>query len=224
MNKKVIIVEGIADAIFLSQLINKYFGKPIFSKPKVNERTIYIKGTTPDYNINIHGIGGFTKLYDFKANIKEYEISGFDFHVIFDTDTSVRHKDSYGGRIGKTNFLNEHKVKLEIDFSTFLLPFDNEEEGNLEDLLIKIVNKDNFNAFLACHNNYCSCLKSGRLKLLGMNELESQKSQLFNYLQASRGMKSAKELERNYLDIELWDLESEALTPFIQYLSEIFKT
>jgi len=83
--------------------------------------------------------------------------------IIFDTD-SIEKK---GGREERLKELQEIKTLLDIEFSIFLLPSDDENEGMLEDLINKCF-KEEFNFFDDCWSSMIECIKVSEMENLNI--------------------------------------------------------
>lgn len=120
------------------------------------------------------------------------------------------------------NIVLGNKNKFNVDFKLFLMP-DNQSKGALEDLLEKIINKNNqpiFDSWQKFENELLSIKISGRNHPL---TIPAKKTKIYAYLETLLGKnKKEKELikerQRDYQNKEHWDLNSEYLRPLKDFL------
>lgn len=211
-------LEGTADAVFISCYV-KHLLKAngmLFQEKKDKEKLTI---SSADFRILIDNIGGINRLGTNKDQLKEYETEGYSIFLIVDTDTKDSHANHYGGRTQRLKYLNEQKKEFNLNFNSFLLPFDDESDGDLETLLMAISNKENFSLFNSCYEVYCNCISRISNTDLSMSELTKSKHVVFNFIQVFSGMQKAKEGSRDYSDKSLWNLDSEYLDPLKNFIS-----
>ena len=97
-----------------------------------------------------------------------------------------------------------------IDFEIFLFPNHN-IDGNLETLLLSIVQEHKYDPFSLHYNNYIEFTNGLNIGRYG-HELQDNKMRIFNYCQVYTGMEKAREENRDY-DILHWDLSNISLEP-----------
>ena len=133
--------------------------------------------------------------------------------VVFDADADFENREKE---------LDDWKQSANLSFEVFLFP-NNQETGALEDLLEKIILDKNQPIF-DCWSGYESCLKTktieGRTKPL---TVPAKKTKIYGYLEALLGTtqnekEKIKEKERNYKDVDHWNLESDYLTSLKDFL------
>jgi hypothetical protein len=154
-------------------------------------------------------VDGYTNLYKYEPKISYTNDVGGRNYIIFDTD------EDRGEKIFEINRI-ENKLKCSIEF--FFLPND-KDSGNLEDLLQQMINPKH-QIILDCFNGYQTCLGKA-----GGYTLPNKKALIYAYCEAilkKKDSKKIKEKNRDYLDKELWDIESEYLNPLKKFLKEIF--
>ena len=204
-----IFVEGIADQKFLQDIIKAWYDVKMslggYQKDK----------TTLGQIFNVGGKGVFKnedkmKVLDtiFKAN----RINGVRNIFIFDADKFVTESE---------NFIEYSKIHP-IEY--FLLP-DNQSDGDLETLLVQIINQEN-KVIFECWEGYENCLKTSPRKE-GTFTTPASKTKIYAYLEALLGesdsqKKKIKEAERNYQDKSHWDLNAPALQHLKQFLDTYF--
>ena len=158
--------------------------------------------------LEIKAIGGKDKLEKILP-IFELNNPNVTNIVIFDTDTL------------RSQNMNEIKKKissLNFEIPVFLIPND-EDSGNLETLLEKIINKENSELFI-CWNNYIECLESKKKGYTTPN----QKAKIFAYLEALLDIKESEKTEfekRDYTNPNHWDLDSSYLNPLKTFLTNL---
>jgi len=200
-----IFVEGIADIRFIENYVYFLYG---------------IKLTKND----IIGTKGWNNLINQKESGQAYIIQmnhnsddGGTNLVIFDADEDT---ETRRGEILK--WKEDHS----LDFELFLFPND-KNTGALEDLLEEIINPKNISIF-GCWNDYEVCL--GGSKIEGRTEpltTPAKKTKIYGYLEALLGKARSekdqiKEANRNYLNVDHWNLRSEALNPLKDFLDKYF--
>lgn len=152
--------------------------------------------------------------------------TGYKILLIQDADNPQKQKQD-GGVLARMNYLKKVKQDLEtrletkLEFKTFLLP-NHEDDGDLETLLLRIANKDKFELFFLCYQEYVNCSKEIAQSDEYGDELLKDKNIIFSYIQTYQGMKKANEFNRNY-DTELWNLEKSALEPLKSFFNRIIK-
>lgn len=208
MEKHLIVVEGKADAVFIKDFIlflfsdNENFIASDVIEPFKRGKAITIFQQPV---IKVLNAGGFTKLTDYKTKLIEASDMGYQIIVIQDTDN--KDKD-YGGIKARSNYLDNLMENFDIQFHYFLLP-NHKDEGDLETLLLKIVNPEKFKEAFRCYKQYVECV--GRIaNEQHSHELLQEKQQVFSYLRTFNGIDKAKEENRDYLSI-YWDFEHHAL-------------
>ena len=132
-----------------------------------------------------------------------------------DKDTRI------GGVNNRLEYLKSLKEEYELEFSTFLFP-NNKDDGDLEDILLAIVNEDKYRPFHENYSNYSDRVKSFSLEKHALELMES-KYLVFNYCQVYHGAENSKESVRFYRS-EYWDLNHDAIKPLTTFLEqEIFE-
>lgn len=85
--------------------------------------------------------------------------------IIFDTD--FENDNSKGGREKRLENLKKIENLLKVKFDIFLLPFNDESEGVLEDLF-KTCFKSDLNFFDYCWNTMIECIKNEKIENLNI--------------------------------------------------------
>jgi hypothetical protein len=216
MRRVLIIVEGIADAIFLKDYLlflypNEHF-KFVSSNPKKKIQSSFLKNKALE--IEIFEAGGFEGIKPNFEKLEEKMALSNKTLVIFDTDNP---EIQFGGFRKRMEYLNRIKYDLEINYDIFLLP-NHRDEGNLESLLLSIVNDDKFANFENCYQGYIACMKSfSPIKEQVEKDLSESKSMVFSFVLAYEGKNYASVAARNYHS-GLWDLANVALSPLRKFL------
>ena len=191
-----IIVEGIADKVFIEQFFYHVFGSPI------------------PYGF-IVPTGGKDNRQDATNKMRNMSAYGGTNLVIFDADNDIdtRRKE-----------LLTWKEKEELKFELFLIP-NNKVSGALETLLENIINPNNKPIF-KCWDKYEEELGQlkiqGRTKPL---TVPGKKAKIFAYLSALLGksddeQKMAQTGKRDYTNPLHWNLDSEYLEPLKAFLNK----
>ncbi len=194
-----ILVEGVADEVFMEAYIKKI--------------------GLEQYPITIKRCEGYTNLQT-SAYINELQKNidkGGKNLVVFDADNDCESR--------RKELMN---IKAKVDFELFLLPNDS-DSGAIENLLEKIINPVN-QCILDCWNKYEKNLSECVIpwKVPQTPTTPAYKTKIYGYLEALTGTtkeekKRIKEKERDYLDRNLWNLDSEALNPLKTFLLKQIK-
>ena len=192
-----IVVEGIADETFIRQYLYHLFGQ------KVPENFI-LKTNGKDNLKSSVAINRMRSMTD----------QGGINLVIFDADDDCETR--------RASIL-EWKEQNGLEFELFLLP-NNQDKGELEDLLENIINPNN-RPIMECWENYEKELVT--LDIPGRTPppltTPAKKTKIYGYLEALLGpseseKKKIKEREREYHNALLWNLNAEYLLPLKEFL------
>lgn len=212
MRKFLILVEGKADATFLRDYL-RFLSSDfdiLTEENKVKElsnENIFIK---------IIVTGGKNISAAEKIKMAEYTDSAYKVILIQDADSPEKDPKE-GGKFLREKYFAEVKKELQIDFKTFLFPNDN-SDGNLESLLLKIINKEKFIKSLDCYKSYAECSKE--ISIIGSEGLLEDKRVIFNYFRTYYGMERAREEKRTFEKID-WDFTNEYLDPLKEFINSI---
>lgn len=199
-----IFVEGVADLRFLQQFIEYHFN---YSLDKDNHEVIIANGWE---KIKTHS-GAF--LNEMRHNSDD----GGNNLLIFDADSD------YSSRFNDLEqWSNENHVQMDI----FLFP-NNHDRGDLESLLEHGINPNNKPVF-DCWNDYEKSLK--KIKIPGRNiplTIPARKTKIYAYLevllgQSKKQKKLIKEMNRDYQNINHWDLNAPYLKDLKVFLAAYF--
>ncbi|CAD0001763.1 DUF3226 domain-containing protein [Flavobacterium salmonis] len=179
-----IFVEGKSDKLFIDFLLKSYF-------------------EIEDLNLVID-VKGKDKLIDqpLLADIKRKEEKAKNI-IIFDTDSTKIN----GGRKQRIEDLNNIEIKLDTKFEIYLLPFNDEREGILEDLLNICVKKD-FNFFDKCWSVMLSCIGDSKAENLN---IPAQKAFLYSKIDLFKKYRSTNwdykgSTVYDYSDKNIWEI------------------
>ena len=162
MSKKVrLFVEGHADEKFLRDYIH-------FLLPEGNPN-----------DLDIIRVGGYTNLSISENKFKENSNDNGINLVIFDADYDFVKR--------KSEIINK-KADIEIEFELFLFP-NNGDNGELETLLCKIINKKNKLIF-ECFDQYQDCLQSNP-----NYHIPNLKSKIYAYLETLLPKKQQEQIK-----------------------------
>ncbi|NIJ46594.1 hypothetical protein FHR24_003084 [Wenyingzhuangia heitensis] len=138
--------------------------------------------------------------------------------LIFDSDNDfTQRKDD----------LTNWKTGKKVNFELFLWP-NNKDNGDFEILLENIINPIN-KPILDCWDNYENCLKQKQIPNRSAPlTTPARKTKVYAYLEALLGesksqKKKIKEINRNYNEVEHWDLNSQYMNSFKSFLDTYFK-
>jgi hypothetical protein len=191
-----IIVEGISDVVFIEQIIRGV-----------------LKLDCPDI-IKLEGKDKLkTKIELFKNLKLATEKSNSDdtlFLIIQDADSYHEKNNPTGGYPNRKKYLTELLDHININYQLFLFP-NNQNDGELEDLLIEIAQNK---AVFAYFDTYQNCIQKLPLVVNSSNI----KTKVYAYFTALEGEENAKLERRNYLNSQLWNLEAEGLQPLLHFL------
>ncbi len=182
-----IFVEGETDKIFIDAILKKHFN--------IEDATIVIQ------------VGGKDKLGStpiLKDALRKSEKA--KNLILFDTD--YLSKD--GGRVKRLEEYNEVAKKLGVDFEFFLFPSNDENEGEVEDIIKTCFNKD-FEFFDNCWDKMIACFEDNLVnKTLNLPAKEGflySKIDLFANFRENDNWNYAKLTKYNYADKGIWNLE-----------------
>jgi hypothetical protein len=210
--KVMIVVEGINDMIFLKDFISVHFDYQLKSNIK-NNSTIEIELISGNDTIIIQQIFGNSPdeniLKNLKQKINSYQPN--DVIYIFDADLDY----------------NETKKKIKQTFSlineniVYLFP-NNRDAGDLECLLENIAKKVEI---LDCWESFENCLVE--ISTIEVS-IPAKKSKIHTYLETLEpntklGKQNCKEINRNYKDIEKWnikDTKSDYINSLLSFLNK----
>lgn len=144
---------------------------------------------------------GWTNLPMVANKFKENTLSNGANVILFDADQDFQLR---------TNEINEQIRQIRVDAKLFLFP-NNNDTGSLDDLLIKIVNKVK-TEILVCFDSYCSCLKGNP-----EYQVPTLKEKIYAYLQAIGA--ECRIGKRNYQNLDIWNLDHEALAPLCEFFT-----
>jgi hypothetical protein len=205
MSKKyLIVVEGKTDIIFLKDYLIHLNNSLYVTKnlDKKNKQEIILK--SEDIEIKILVAGGYTVIKEdkFLQSLRTYKDDEYIILLVQDADNPNKEN---GGVKNRIKYLDNSS----IDFNTFLFP-NNEDDGDLETLLLRIKKNEKYDISHGCYQSYINCTKE--INPQWSAELEEDKSLVFNYFRTYYGMENSKEENRRY-EVNYWDFESEALNP-----------
>ena len=196
MRRFQIIVEGDADKKFFEDYYHHIFGE------KAPQGSITHPGKDGD-------TGGYKKLRSedaIGAMRQNTDLGGINL-VIFDADEDIETRRAE---------LLAIKEEFGVEFELFLLP-NNQDAGALEDLLENIINPNN-QPVMDCWQTYEGELKKVRIptKTPPTLTIPAKKTKIYAYLETLLGKsktqkKLIKDANRNYENIQHWNLDAEYL-------------
>lgn len=213
MSKILIIVEGIADVVFLRDYIKFLKSGCTIDEKELNKKKYIDINISENIEIKILVGGGYTAIENLPPKIKEYTDQGYKISIIQDADNP---KKENGGVENRIKYLEDIKNKKSINFSIFLFP-NNKDDGDLETLLLRITNKTKYDIADECYEKYIECTSKFSNKEFD-DELREDKSRVFNYFRTYYGMDKAKEQNR-YYEKDYWDFNHKDLEPLKDYIN-----
>jgi len=204
MLKYLIIVEGIADIIFLRDyLIFLNSNLKIITKKITSQLILKSKNIT----IKIIKSNSYNAIPALKTKINDDIAQKYKVLIIQDTDDIT--KDD-GGIKNRIEYLDKIQKSMEVKFEIFLFP-NHKDDGDLETLLLKIADFKNYDTYMECLHKF--------IKKEHLDEMIEDKDRIFNYIRMYYGKQDAKERNREYIT-EYWDLKSDALKPLKKFIEE----
>jgi len=218
MNKYLIFVEGIADSTFLRDYLIFLFNDLSIKNHGKNEKVLENQNTS----IKIRILGGKDAIKEGKIKNTILDAWATEHKIITIQDADNRH-DYRKAELQniKADLLEEFKQKfpnVNPSFDIFLLP-DNQNDGELEDLLLKIAKTEYFEKTNNCYTQWIECIKTFSTTEI-VDERYSNKSLIFNYFANYYGMKGAREENRRY-EKDYWDFSHITLEPLKDFLTQI---
>lgn len=194
-----IFVEGVADARFFKQYINHLFGETV-----ADERLIILKGWDK------------LKTEASALRMRSMSANGGVNLVVVDADKDFQ---------GRKDEIERWQQANMVQFDLFLLP-NNQDAGALEDLLENIINPNN-RPILDCWEDYEKELVQLSIPSRTPPPLTTpaKKTKIYGYLEALLGESKIqkeliKEANRNYENIQHWNLDAEYLEPLKGFLKD----
>jgi hypothetical protein len=151
-------------------------------------------------------IGGKEGLHTKTEGLRRATSLGFTNLVFIDANGSLEESN---------DFIKGQRTNLEIDFEYFLIP-NNHDNGDLETLLENIATPGN-RFVLECFEDYLKCLKRSNQEL----NYPGRKTKIYAYLDLLN--QETKPHIVNYLNQDLWNLDSEFLNPLYNFLKPYFE-
>ena len=185
------------------------FMKKIIFYVEGNSDLVFLKSILnriDNYQYEIITVGGWEKIVLAKNTFKYNNDLGNKNIVFFDADADSKKR--------REEILSKFKdIKLIDDI--FLFP-DNENQGNLETILLSIINPKN-TSINDCFDEYKKCIEGLSID----NSYLNNKTKVFTYLSLLN--KEPKEQNRDYSDPDAWNLEHDLILKIEQYLNKIAK-
>lgn len=216
MNDILIVVEGDADVVFLMQYLF-HLNLCKWSKYE-KKKPIALAGNNG--TIRIIATNGKDNIKEQRSEIEKAIDNEYKVIFIFDADKDVS--------LSRANILKQWSgVGLSAGPEIFLFPNDR-DSGTLEDLLLKCVHSCNvslryywqtlsttqLSVLVQLNSNYSRCSYCRNTR--NFYDIDS-KTVIYQYAYQLTEDK-AKEVERDYSDKKVWDLESKALEPLRDFL------
>ncbi|HLP94953.1 MAG TPA: DUF3226 domain-containing protein [Saprospiraceae bacterium] len=234
-----IFVEGDADATFLVSFFLKKFNLFFEKATKQGSQDgKYIQHRYNDDNLSILIVpmGGYSKINLMSESMKKvYDYDGEIGINLVIQDADDPSKD-HGSFIDRVKYLEEARAKLfkesmdkhgiGVTFHYYLFPYTDWDssgqisgrDGDLETLLMSIVNQQLYKKFISCREAYVECLKT-LCDTEHWKEHNQNKSIIYDYFQIYNGKDFAKEIKRDY-NTHCWDLDHPDLTPLTNFLKK----
>ena len=194
-----IVVEGLADETFIRQYLHHLFGQEV----------------SKDYILRTNGKDNLQSASATNRMRSMTDQGGINL-VIFDAD------DDFEAR--RTSIL-QWKEEKGLEFELFLLP-NNQDKGELEDLLENIINPNN-RPILDCWENYEKELVTLEIPDRTPPPLTTpaKKTKIYGYLEALLGTSRSekekiKDAQREYHNTLHWNLDGKYLLPLKEFLKK----
>ena len=192
-----IFVEGSADAKFVKDIAAKHYQLDLSIKE------------------DIQFFGGKDKWHETAGLFRKSTALGKTNLLVFDAD------DDSATR--RQEVLTKGQ-ELGLSFEVFLLP-DGNGSGDLESLLEMLIPEAK-KSIIHCFESYESCLAGLNFEVFP----NDRKTKIYAYAKSLAWLKKkrddpdpAKEGNRDYLDDDIWDLDNNALSPLLNFLSPYFE-
>ncbi len=202
-NLNLIFVEGEIDKIFIDFILLKHF------EIVDNELVVVVNGKD-----------NLSKQIELKNVIRK--TSNAKNLLIFDTDF----KEKGGGRTQRLVEYQKVANELGIEFQIFLLPFDDETEGEVEDLVKTCFNK-NFDFFDNCWNEMLNCFEKHTVdKPLNVPAKEGflfSKIDLFKNYRQNQNWNYKRLTKYDFSDEGIWNFDIETnpkLESIVNFIKE----
>ena len=214
MKKFHIFVEGDADLKFLHDYIEVLINDDL--KALKDKKGKIIKSdylTTTGGWAKIDGKGGDT----FREKMKENTSNNILNLVVFDADSP----ENEGGFAVRKREIEDWKTRHGLTFELFLFP-NNEENGELENLLEGIINPQNATIF-CCWENFEECLTTKTTCTKTPLTIPAKKSKIYAYMEVLHGDSNSekekiKDPNRDFKNTQHWDLSAQAIGPLKKFL------
>lgn len=167
-----------------------------------------------DSQFEIVPVNGKDNLRNVATKLIETSLEGGRNVIIFDADNPAKG----GGFVARKEFIETFLHTGDIDAEVFLFP-NNQDDGDFETLLLRIVQRDKHALFFDCYEDYEKCLGEEY-------EHPNLKGKIFTYVSAQKmtGPQRKKLGQGDWMfdNPEIWDLGSSNLQPLIEFLQKIF--
>lgn len=208
-------VEGIADQIFLSDVMRHWYGLAFRTKPNNANEALY-EYSDSTHSLKIRSSGGYadftsqTGWHKKEKNFSDNYEMDIQNVLILDAD------DNFAKR--REDIITTTSLSLDV---LFLWP-NNASSGDLETLLEQITHPDH-QAILSCWDSYEACLRAIPSKNYA---IPTRKSKIYAYLELLLGKtEKKKERERDYTNADHWNLDPQhpSLNPLHTFLNKHLK-
>lgn len=186
-NLNKIFVEGEIDKVFIDYILFKHF--------QISDNQLVIE---------VGGKDNLSKQNELKNTVRI--INNAKNLLIFDTDF----KEKGGGREKRLEEYLKIGNDLKTNFEVYLLPFNDEIEGEVEDLIKTCFNKD-FDFFDNCWNEMLKCFEKNEIRdQLNVPAKEGflfSKIDLFKNFRQNKKWNYSKLTKYDFSDAGIWNLE-----------------
>ncbi len=164
MSKYRIITEGEHETYFLVFFIQKYYGFTLYNEDQIIQgKHYYLKNKNGIVEIqaltdlNLDGLDSkLSQIKNLIPLIKTWENKGEIVSFILDAEEKSNKK----GLKKRQEQLENFKSNDNLDFSYYIFPNNEEENGSFDDFLWSIINIEDFVEAKTCIDDYITCLKS----------------------------------------------------------------
>lgn len=157
-------------------------------------------------------VDGKDNLANVSVKMREATLEDINNIIIFDADFP----DNNGGYLIRKSEIESMLQTLSVQAAIFLFP-NNHEDGDVETLLERIMQKNDHQRFFDCYHDYENCLGD-------MYISPNRKGKLHTYISAQKGLTKK---QRNALgsghwcfdDKRYWDIDNMELEPLKEFLN-----
>jgi hypothetical protein len=159
-------------------------------------------------DIKIQEVGGYQELFSeaITTKIKGDSFGGMKHIAILDADSDINERKKY---------LDEKILTDDLDLPYFLIP-NNSESGNIETLILNIINSTEKD-FFDCFDSYCICLN----KCNNILKHPGDKEKVYAFLHSKTDYKKSRKIDLN--DTTIWDIQHQDFLKIYNFIADTLK-